>query len=167
MTVHVFGSSPSPTVATYRLRKSAETADQDVKDFVDRNFYVDDGLLSCQNVETAVDLVKRTQSALSSGGNLRLHKIASNSKYLLSQFPVNDLAKNLKDLKFENECLPLQRSLGMAWDINTDCFTFQVAHDIKPFSKRGVLSTINSLFAPIGFSAPVSVRGRTSQGHTE
>ncbi|VDI02925.1 Hypothetical predicted protein [Mytilus galloprovincialis] len=174
MTVHVFGNSPSPSVATYGLRKSAETADQDVKDFVNRNFYVDDGLLSCQNVETAVDLVKRTQSALSSGGNLRLHKIASNSKYLLSQFPVDDLAKNLKDLKFENDCLPLQRSIGMAWDINNDCFTFQVAHDIKPFSKRGVLSTINSLFDPIGFTAPVSVRGKlllrdmmTSLGHTE
>ncbi|XP_063399006.1 uncharacterized protein LOC134683625 [Mytilus trossulus] len=174
MTVHVFGNSPSPSVATHGLRKSAETADQDVKDFVNRNFYVDDGLLSCQNVETAVDLVKRTQSALSSGGNLRLHKIASNSKHLLSQFPVDDLAKNLKDLKFENDCLPLQRSLGMAWDINNDCFTFQVAHDIKPFSKRGVLSTINSLFDPIGFTAPVSVRGKlllrdmmTSLGHTE
>ncbi|XP_063404237.1 uncharacterized protein LOC134687709 [Mytilus trossulus] len=174
MTVHVFGNSPSPSVATYGLRKSAETADQDVKDFVNRNFYVADGLLSCQNVETAVDLVKRTQSALSSGGNLRLHKIASNSKHLLSQFPVDDLAKNLKDLKFENDCLPLQRSLGMAWDINNDCFTFQVAHDIKPFSKRGVLSTINSLFDPIGFTAPVSVRGKlllrdmlTSLGHSE
>ncbi|XP_063406169.1 uncharacterized protein LOC134690125 [Mytilus trossulus] len=145
-----------------------------VKDFVYRNFYVDDGLLSCQNFETAVDLVKSTQSALSSGGDLRLHKIASNSKHLLSQFPVDDLAKNLKDLKFENDCLPLQRSLGMAWDINNDCFTFEVTHDIKPFSKRGVLSTINSLFDPIGFTAPVSVRGKlllrdmmTSIGHTE
>ncbi|XP_060064935.1 uncharacterized protein LOC132545277 [Ylistrum balloti] len=44
MTVHVFGNSPSPAIATYGLRKSVEHADLDVNGFVDRNFYVDDGL---------------------------------------------------------------------------------------------------------------------------
>ena len=50
MTVHVFGNSPSPAVATYSLRRSAEHGEEehgaDAKEFVFRNFYVDDGLTS-------------------------------------------------------------------------------------------------------------------------
>ncbi|KAI4895228.1 hypothetical protein NFI96_027576 [Prochilodus magdalenae] len=41
-----------------------------------------------------------------------------------------------------------------------DTFTFQVAADNKPFTRRGVLSTINNLFDPLGLVAPVSVQGR-------
>ncbi|KAI3360343.1 hypothetical protein L3Q82_014660 [Scortum barcoo] len=50
MTVHVFGNSPSPAVATYGLRKAAEHGEPehgtDAKHFIFRNFYVDDGLAS-------------------------------------------------------------------------------------------------------------------------
>jgi hypothetical protein len=46
MAVHVFGNTPSPAVSTYGLRKTVEHSDADVKDFVDNNFYVDDGLVS-------------------------------------------------------------------------------------------------------------------------
>ncbi len=50
MCVHVFGNSPSPAVATYGLRKIAENSEtqfgSDVKNFVERDFYVDDGLTS-------------------------------------------------------------------------------------------------------------------------
>ena len=160
MTVHVFGNSPSPSVATYGLRKSVENAQPDVRDFVERNFYVDDGLISCEDVDTAVSLIKRTQDELLSGGQLRLHKVASNNKRVLQQFPSDDLAKNLKDLSFDTDDLPIQRSLGTSWNIESDCFTFQVNRDFKPFTKRGVLSTINGLFDPVGFSAPVALRGK-------
>ena len=45
MTKHVFGNSPFPAVAIYGLRKCSEFADPNVKDFVQRHFYVDDGLI--------------------------------------------------------------------------------------------------------------------------
>jgi hypothetical protein len=48
MKVHVFGNSPSPSVATYGLRRTADQAESkigsDVEVFVD--FYVDDALSS-------------------------------------------------------------------------------------------------------------------------
>lgn len=69
--------------------------------------------------------------------------------------------KNLKDLSFDTDDLPIQRSLGMSWNIESDCFTFQVNRDFKPFTKRGVLSTINGLFDPVGFSAPVALTRET------
>ena len=50
MCVHVFGDSKSPAVATYCLRRTARNAEfsfrHDVRSFVERNFYVDDGIVS-------------------------------------------------------------------------------------------------------------------------
>ena len=96
MCVHVFGNCASPAIATYGLNKAVEKADDDVKEFVKSNFYVDDALTSRPNAFQATDLMKRTQSALFTGGNLRLHKIASNSSDVMQAFPNEDLSKDLK-----------------------------------------------------------------------
>jgi hypothetical protein len=71
MAVHVFGNTPSPAVSTYGLHKTVEHSDADVKDFVDNNFYVDDGLVSCTSAKTAIDLVQRTKQILHDNGRLR------------------------------------------------------------------------------------------------
>lgn len=55
---------------------------------------------------------------------------------------------------------PLQHSLGLSWDLRRDAFTFRVAHTEKPFTRRGVLATINSLFNPLGFAAPITIQGK-------
>ncbi|XP_061170901.1 uncharacterized protein LOC133180376 [Saccostrea echinata] len=104
--------------------------------------------------------MRRTQKALMEGGHLRLHKFASNSKSVLQQFDSEDLAKDLKHLDFGCDTLPVQRSLGVSWDVETDSIIFQVSGNLKPFTRRGVLSTINSLFDPIGFTAPVTLQGK-------
>ncbi|KAK3750317.1 hypothetical protein QZH41_010820, partial [Actinostola sp. cb2023] len=61
MEVHIFGSTSSPAVATYGLRKTAEVEKSnfapDAADLVNRNFYVDDALKSVHTVEDAVDLL--------------------------------------------------------------------------------------------------------------
>lgn len=160
MTVHVFGNSPSPSVATYGLRKAVESASADVKDLVINNFYVDDGLLSCTSEEEAVSLVHRTKDALSEGGALRLHKFTSNRRAVLDSFDQSDLAKNLKDLDLGTASLPLQRSLGLLWDTDADIFLFKVSSEEKPYTKRGVLSVINSIYDPIGFAQPVIIKGK-------
>lgn len=90
MRVHVFGNRPSPAVATLGLRKAAETAETKYEDhvtkFVRDNFYVDDGLTSCPNLEEAIQILKDTQSALKDFSNFRLHKFASNSPKVMSAF---------------------------------------------------------------------------------
>ncbi|XP_069140928.1 uncharacterized protein [Argopecten irradians] len=164
MNVHVFGNSPSPAVATYGLRKTADEAEHkygsDVRQFVHRNFYVDDALSSHPTSEEAVDLLHRTRSALQEYGHLRLHKVSSNSSAVLSEFDSEDLAKSLKDLELGKEGLPTQRSLGICWNLQEDKFTFQVSLQDKPFTRRGVLSTINSIFDPLGFTSPVTIAGK-------
>ena len=79
MCVHVFGNSPSPAVATYGFRRTARNAEHsfghDVRSFVERNFYMDDGLISLPSVEEAVSLMRRTQQALFQEGGLRLQRL--------------------------------------------------------------------------------------------
>lgn len=76
----------------------------------------------------------------------------------MKAFPKEDLAKGLKDLDLGAEFPPMQKSLGISWDVATDEFTFQVSATEKPYTRR--VSTINSLYDPLGFAAPVSIRGR-------
>ncbi|XP_052791490.1 uncharacterized protein LOC128225631 [Mya arenaria] len=164
MKVHVFGNRPSPAVAAYGLRKAALTSSGelglDVTDFIMNNFYVDDGLTSVPSEEQAVTLIVGTQSALMKSGNLRLHKIASNSMNVLNALPREDLARNLTDIDLSCSEIPLQHSLGLCWNIKNDTFTFQVSKDVKPFTRRGILSTINSVYDPVGFVAPVVITGK-------
>ena len=54
----------------------------------------------------------------------------------------------------------MQRSLEVYWDLKSDSFTFQVALEEKPFTRRGVLSVTNSLYDPPGLAAPVIIKGK-------
>ena len=163
MTVHLFGNSPSPAVATCGLRKTAEEGEEkygsEARKFVERNFYVDDGLKSVPTADEAINLLRGTQNMLSTA-NLRLHKIASNSPEVMKAFPKNDHAGSFKNLDLSHDALPMQQSLGVCWDIEMDTFTFRVSHVEKPYTKRGLLSVINSLYDPLGFAAPVTIEGK-------
>lgn len=164
MKVHIFGNSPSPSVAIYGLQRAAQGHQDeygtDSKEFVMRNFYVDDGLTSAPIEEDAIDLLKRTQEMLAAS-NLKLHKIASNSNKVMTAFAPEDLAKDLKNFNLGADPLPLQRSLELIWNLESDSFSFQVSHEEKPFTKRGILSTVQSLYDPLGFMAPITVQGKS------
>lgn len=158
--VHVFGNSPSPAVVIFGLHQSVQCSemDSDIKQFVTCDFYVVDGLKSVPTVDMAVTLLRKTRDILAKS-NLRLHKVAANRKEIMEAFPSQDHAKDLKDLDFEADVLPMQCSLGLLWDPKKDCFTFNVSDETKPFTRRGVLSTIKSLYDPLGFIAPVTIHG--------
>lgn len=66
-----------------------------MKDFIQKNCYVDDGLVSLPSSSEANDLMTRTMSALKNEGNLRLHKVASNKEEVMSAFASDDCAKDL------------------------------------------------------------------------
>ena len=163
MKVHVFGNSPSPAVAIYGLRRAiregAREHGSDTVNFVKRHFYEDDGLRSASSDAEAISLLSRTQMSLAES-NLRLHKFASNSQTVLEAFPSEDCAAVTKDVDLSGEAASTQRSLGLLWEMASDTFTFSVANTIKPFTRRGVLSTVNSVFDPLGFLAPVTIQGR-------
>ena len=162
MTVHLFGNGPSPAIATFGLRKTADDGEEkygkETRDFVHRNFYVDDGLTSRPTENEAITLIRNAQAMLATA-NLRLHKVVSNSVLVMEAFPAEDRAKNIKDLDLRRDVLPSQRSLGVHWNIEKDHFTFHVSLPEKPFTRRGVLSVINSVYDPLGFVSQSSWKG--------
>ncbi|XP_072140810.1 uncharacterized protein [Dermacentor andersoni] len=86
MKLHVFGNSPSPAVATYGLRRTARDGEEelgsDVRQVIERDFYVDDGLKPLYNDKDSISLIRHTQQMLAAS-NLKLHKIASNCPTVL------------------------------------------------------------------------------------
>ena len=161
--VHIFGNRPSPAVANYGLNHAARAdpnADPCAAQFVRKNFYVDDGCGTAATVAQAVQTLEESRRVLSRF-NIRLHKIVSSSPEVLDAFPASERADDLAVVDFDDA--PQQRTLGVAWDIKNDCFLIQVDLPERPFTKRGILSVVNSVFDPIGFAAPTVLEGKLIQ----
>ena len=56
--------------------------------------------------------------------------------------------------------LPIKRSLGVVWCVEDDCFQFRIELKDRPFTRRGVLSTVCSIYDPHGYVAPVTLKGK-------
>ena len=56
--------------------------------------------------------------------------------------------------------LPLERALGIVWLIEKDAFGFRMELKDTPLTRRGILSTISSIFDPVGYVAPVLLEGK-------
>ena len=105
----------------------------------------------------AIDLLCCTQAMLATA-NLRLHKIATSHGEVMEAFLPEYHASGLHNLDFNKGPVPMQRSLGVYWDLQSDSFTFQVLLEEKPFTRRGVLSVTNSLYDPLDLAAPVIIK---------
>lgn len=66
----------------------------------------------------------------------------------MKSFDTEDLSSDLKNLDFAVDSLPTQRSLGLNWNFESDSFFFKISKDSKSYTRRGVLSTINSILTP-------------------
>ena len=48
----------------------------------------------------------------------------------------------------------VERALGVQWAVESDTLGFQIILKDKPFTRRGILSTICSVYDPLGIAAP-------------
>lgn len=162
MTVHLFGATSSPGVATFALRKLATQASVDkskASKFIIRDFYVDDGITSVSSVPEAIQLVQDA-TELCASANLRLHKFVSNSREVLQSFPTTEIVKEAQGLDLCKDKLPAERTLGMEWRTNDDCFTFSGSLQEKPNTKKGILSIISQIYDPLGLLSPFLLQGK-------
>ena len=146
------------TIVAFSYAAVSEFGDE-AANFISRNFYVDDDLTSVPSVQEAVTLVKSSQ-AICASAKLRLHKFASNCKEVLETPPPEDHVKDLKDLDLRHDALPIQRSLGTYWCIESDTLGFRIELKEKPLSRRGILSTVSLVYDPLGIVSPVTLVGK-------
>ncbi|XP_049329531.1 uncharacterized protein LOC125794101 [Astyanax mexicanus] len=159
MTVHIFGATSSASCASYALRRTAEdhkdSFSADTVNTVLNNFFVDDLLKSVDTEANAIQLYKELK-ALCAAGGFNLTKWSSNSRAVLAHIPECEMAKEVKDLDLDLEDLPIERALGVHWSAENDVFKFHVAPKEQPCTRRGILSTVSSMYDPLGFLAPVT-----------
>lgn len=157
MTVHLFGAISSPSVANFVLKHVANEAEAvygpTVADVIKRNFYVDDCLRSLFNEQQTINQIKDVTSACASGG-FRLTKFASNNSEVLKSIPLEDRAKEVQTCDLDCDDLPIERALGVNWCAQTDSFGFSSTLKIKQMTRRGILSTVSSIYDPLGFISP-------------
>ncbi|XP_068221361.1 uncharacterized protein [Palaemon carinicauda] len=152
-----FEAISSPSIANTALKATSDKADEKydstVGNTIRHNFYVDDCLKSCADVHTAVKLVKDLVSATGEGG-FRLTKFVSNSSDVLKALPAEDCSVESDKFNLDMESL-MMRALGMLWDLKEDSFKFSIELKDNPFTRRGLLSTISSLYDPLGLLSPI------------
>jgi len=117
MVKHLLGATPSPSVANFCLRKTAqffqEEFDAGVVETVKRNMYVDDMMKSTSTTENAVGVASQLRKSLEKVG-FRLTKRYSNDSELLATIPESKRAKSVVNLELEK--LPTESALGLRWN---------------------------------------------------
>ena len=162
MKVHLFGASSSPGCANYGMKHLASQHEKEhpsAAGFIRKHFYVDDGLISLESIDEAIELVKEAQ-ALCTKGKLRLHKFLSNKREVLESVSVTERAAEVKNVDLNHDDLPVQSVLGIRWNVESDAFSFRVTLDGKPATRRGILSIVASVYDPLGFLAPFILLGK-------
>lgn len=162
MAVHLFGAASSPGCANFGLKYLARQQKESyptASAFVEKNFYVDDGLISVPSVEEAKELIAEARELCKRGG-LRLHKFNSNERKVLDSVDHSERAVTSEPLNLDLNAAPAERALGIQWSLQDDTFSFDVKIQTKPSTRRGILSVIASLYDPVGFVAPFILTGK-------
>ncbi|XP_078495177.1 uncharacterized protein LOC144749987 [Ciona intestinalis] len=163
MKVHIFGATSSPGCANFGLKRAADEGESefgsDVAKFIRRDFYVDDGITATPDSQSAISLINRSRRLCAKAG-LRLHKFTSNSREVLASISVEDRTSDLQAMDLNKVQLPLQRVLGIMWNIENDAFCFRMQIKDVPLTRRGMLSTVSYIYDPLCFVGPVLLEGK-------
>ena len=161
MLVHLFGATSSPSCANFSLRQTAIELGHRYKPIITsvikHNFYVDDCLVSLSSVEETIYVYKHLTELLAQRG-FRLTKWLTNHEGVLNQIP--DSERSAKAKQYLLGTPTDDRVLGVQWQVNEDQFTFEVKVPTKPCTRRGILSTVASIYDPLGFVAPILLEAK-------
>lgn len=76
------------------------------------------------------------------------------------QRPQNERAKVLENVDLLHDKLPVEKTLGIQWCIESDSFQFKIVLNDRPLTRRGVLSTLSSVYDPLGLISPFILVGK-------
>lgn len=144
-----YGTTSAPYLATKCLSSLASTAiDQEVKNAIQHDFYIDDFLSGGSSVETIIKLAKGVASTLSAA-KFNIRKWKSNNIDVLKAICSSETftTHEFTDSKVNG----VSKTLGLNWDPSLDKFSFNINIDNNQIAtKRNILSIISQIFDPLG-----------------
>ena len=163
MNVHLFGAVSSPSCSNFALRRAADDAEkrvgQETVDVLRRNFYVDDYLYSDESEKATIQRTPGVRSACAHGV-FNLGKFVCHRRKVLVAIPHDERAQNVRTLVPTSNYLPVERALGVHWAVESDTLGFGIVLKDKPFTRRGILSSICSVYDPLEIAAPFPLVGK-------
>lgn len=156
-----YGTVPASFLATRVLKQLAvECAEQspEVSQSILRDFYMDD-YISGANSDNEAEIMHRDVAKVLESGGMLLRKWCSNSEQMRRIFSETS---NVSHYSLNLSPDETTTSLGLNWCPTSDTLLFLNKSEISRLSKtkRELLSTLNSVFDPLGFLGPVLIRGK-------
>ena len=149
----VFGFTSSPFILHYVMQHHANSFPVDkVSDILSNNFYVDNLLITGNEVSEMKEIYQVAYNRMKAGGFL-LRSWNSNSDELRDQMT--------SDGRLVEHSCEEEKVLGYRYNVNAD--TLSLAHckiDQEANTKRKVLSQTSKLFDPLNFALPITIRGK-------
>jgi len=148
MKVHLIEATSSPGCASYALKHLAKKAL-----FIIHEFYVDNGLTSIESREEAKELIEDLRKYLEEEV---FDYISLLPTIALKTEPASDINWDVP-----SEPLSIERVLEAQWFVGVDSFGFSsIVLKDQPLTRRDVLSTVASIYHPLGFLAPLALKAK-------
>lgn len=156
-----FGDCASPFLAQYVIRQHAlenqETFPLAASTCLNST-YMDDAIDSIDSVEEGLQL-RMQLTQLLKGGGFEIRKWCSNELAVLDGVADEDKAEGI--VRVSESELPSLKTLGVLWNAASDTFGFAGGvHAPESYSKRTLLSRVATLFDPLQFLAPFTIRAK-------
>ena len=153
-TTIIFGFNASPFILNYVIKHFADTFPNDAcTEMLKSCFFVDNLVKTSNSIDHLTDLYKTSASRLALG-NFDLRSCNTNHETL------KDLMS--QDGRLVDHQCEFDKVLGYKYSPSRDVMKLSNCNlDEKANTKRAILSQTSSIFDPLSFVSPVSIRGKT------
>ena len=114
-------------------------------------------LKSDDDIATVKQQVASVQKLCETGG-FNLTKFVCKDKQVMESVPPEKRSVDTDRILDNTETI--ERALGVSWCLETDTIKFRINLQDTPLTRRGILSTISSIYDPIGIASPFLLKGR-------
>ena len=154
-TTIIFGFNASPFILNYVIQYHASLFPEDeCTDILQNNFFVDNLIKSHNSEEKIMHFYKTSVERMAQGG-FDLRSCNTNSEKVKQQM--------IKDGKFVEHDCSYEKVLGYMYSPSDDILKLakvKLKFMAELITKRIILSLFSKIFDPLGFTSPVTIRGK-------